>query len=203
MNTFLSYLSGVKVPIKDKYDTVIDYIDTTNIIFIFMGAFEDVNQIDSLYKIREKRLGKDKTIGFSTNILESQDKNLQKTFIAEDMMNYGFSRQFVGRVSMIELNELTHDDYMHILLQSDISIYNAYKEEFLSHGLTLVCSKKLKETIVRKAIQKKIGARGLKTVCEETFLTALEYVEDMKKHNYKKIVFSNNATENPYDYRLQ
>lgn len=203
VNTFLSYLSGVKVPIKDKYNTLIDYVDTTNIIFIFMGAFEDANQTLSLYKIREKRLGFDRKIGFGDISAKDQNKNVDRAFISEDLMNYGFSRQFVGRVSMIELNELTCDDYMKILLNSEISIYRAYKDEFLSHGLTLVCSKKLKENIVKKAMQKKIGARGLKVVCEETFLTSLEHVEDLENHKYTKIIFGNNATESPLDYKLK
>lgn len=166
VNTFLSYLSGIKVPIKDKYDRVVDYADTTNIIFIFMGAFEDANQSISLYKIREKRLGVDKKIGFGTIDTKDEKKNVDKAFIAEDLLNYGFSRQFVGRVSIVELNELKFEDYMRILLHSEISIYKAYEEEFLSHGVKLVCGKKLKETIVEKAMKKKTGARGLKTVCE-------------------------------------
>lgn len=203
VNTFLSYLSGVKVPIKDKYDRVVDYADTTNIIFIFMGAFEDSNQSVSLYKIREKRLGSDKKIGFGAVEVKDNVKNVDRAFIAEDLLNYGFSRQFVGRVSMIELNELTFDDYMKVLLHSNISIYKAYQDEFLSHGLKLVCSKKLKENIVKKAIDKKTGVRGLKTVCEEVFLKALETVEDLKDHSYTKISFGDNATDNPKDYKLK
>ena len=168
-----------------------------------MGAFEDANQTLSLYKIREKRLGFDRKIGFGDISVKDQNKNVDRAFISEDLMNDGFSRQFVGRVSMIELNELTCDDYMKILLNSEISIYRAYKDEFLSHGLTLVCSKKLKENIVKKAMQKKIGARGLKVVCEETFLTSLEHVEDLENHKYTKIIFGNNATESPLDYKLK
>ena len=104
---------------------------------------------------------------------------------------------------MIELNELTFDDYMKVLLHSNISIYKAYQDEFLSHGLKLVCSKKLKENIVKKAIDKKTGVRGLKTVCEEVFLKALEAVEDLKHHSYTKISFGDNATDNPKDYKLK
>lgn len=202
VNTLLSYLSGISIPIRDKYDNLINYVDTSNIIFIFMGAFEDADKTISLYKIREKRLGIN-NLGFNTANVNSEVDNTDRVFIAEDMMKYGFSRQIVGRLSIVELNELKYEDYMRLFLYSEISIYRAYRREFLSHGLSLICSRKLKESIVKKAINKKIGVRGLKVVCDEVFLNALEYVEDIKKHSYTKIIFADSAIENPMNYKLR
>lgn len=202
VNTFLSYLSGVKQPIKDRYDAIIDYVDTTGITFIFMGAFEDDNLSDSLYKIREKRLGKDKHIGFSTSVSKIE-KDLQKFFIAEDLMQYGFSRQFVGRVAMIELNELTLENYKDIMFKSEISVYNAYIQEFCEHGIEVVCSQILLDEIVKKAMQKQTGARGIRTVCDEVFLKALEEIEVNEELTYSKVIFNDDVIENPESYTLK
>lgn len=201
VNTLLSYISGVKVPIKDKYDNIVAYIDTKDIKFIFMGAFEEADESESLYNIREKRLDTGKKMGFSTGVENVVSmKDVQKNFIAEDLMKYGFSRQFVGRVSIIELNELTEEDFMKIMLKSKISIYRAFEREFASYGVKMICSKKLKQNIVKKAISKKIGVRGLKVVCEETFLTALEEVENMKKVKYTTVIFKDDAIDNSKNY---
>ena len=204
INTFLSYISGVKVPIKDKYDNILAYVNTENIKFIFLGAFEDAGETDSLYKIRKKRLSVEKHIGFNPNIvMDSLPVVKEKHFIAEDLIKYGFSRQFVGRVSIIELNELSKEDLMKIMLESQISTYRAFEREFASYGLNMICSDTLKQNVIEKAFSKNIGARGIKVVCEETFLQALEEVENMDEIIFKEVIFGDDAVENPSNYTFK
>jgi len=202
INTLLSYISGVKVPIKDNFNNVIAYLNTENIKFIFLGAFEDANDSCSLYKIREERLSEEKHIGFNTNTSKKTIKNSQKSFIAEDLIKYGFSRQFVGRVSIVELNELTKEDFMKIMLKSKISVYKAFEREFASYGVKMVCSNKLNENIIEAAIDKKIGARGIKVVCEDAFLTALEEVENIDYVTCTEVIFNDNVIEDSLNYKL-
>lgn len=202
INPFLSYMSGIKVPIMDKYNTVIDYVNTQNMMFVFMGAFEDSNATKSLYQIREERLGKKKSIGFYSNQPENKIENYQRLFMANDLIEYGFSRQFIGRVSIVELRDLTEKDFKQIMLESNISAYRAYEKEFLSHGVKMICSTILQDHIIKAAIAKNIGIRGIKAVMEETFLPALEEVESQKKGTYQKVVFEDDVVNDPSHYIL-
>lgn len=208
INTLLSYISGTKVPLKDKYGNINGYINTKDITFIFMGAFEDSSNSDSIYEIRENRLDKRITrIGFSdyeekTGNIEKKEKEI----MPEDIIEYGFSRQFAGRMSVVELNKLNEKNYLDILLKSRISVFLAYKKEFESYGVEMVCSEKLPEEIVKRAMKKNTGARGLKSVCDQIFLKPLEEIEILSDEGevpYKRIIFEDDIYNNINKYHFE
>lgn len=200
VQTFFSYLSGVRVPIKDHYNNIIAYIDTINIKFIFLGAFEDNDDSNSLYGIRKKRLNKN-MLGFNTGI--ENKKNIQKRFVSDDLVKYGFSRQFTGRLRIVEMNEFTKENLYVIMMKSELSVYRAYEREFRKYGLEMICTDELIDCIIQYAIDKKTGARGIKDTCDDAFLTALETVENMDEIPYKKIIFSAEVLDDSNKYFLE
>lgn len=200
VQTFFSYLSGVRVPIKDRYDNIIAYIDTTNIKFIFLGAFEDSDEANSLYGIRKKRLNKN-ILGFNTTTQSEQI--IQKHFNSDDLVEYGFSRQFTGRLRIIEINEFTKENLYDIVMKSKLSVYRAYEREFKEYGLEMICNDGLIDDIIQCAMDKKTGARGVKDTCDDAFLAALEKIENMDEIPYTKIIFSSDVIDDPNKYTLE
>jgi len=136
-------------------------IDTSNILFICGGAF------DGLDKIIARRLNT-RAIGFkSKETLENIHKNLFKYATQHDLKLYGLIPEIIGRLPVItHLNPLNKDDLKNILLQPKNAIIKQYIKLFSLDGIKLEFEEEVFNLIVNKAIELKIGARGLRSLCE-------------------------------------
>lgn len=140
-------------------------IDTSNILFICGGAF------DGIEKIIEKRVAKS-SLGFGAQLKSSVDaeKNgLLKQVIPHDLVKYGLIPELVGRIPVvISLEALDKEAMLRILSEPKNSLLNQYKKLFELDGITLDFEPEALEAIVEKALERKTGARGLRSIMEET-----------------------------------
>lgn len=142
-------------------------IDTTNILFIFGGAFEGIE------KIIEQR--KDtKSIGFGADIRdrkESKIGELIKDIRQEDLLKFGLIPELIGRIPVVvTLEELDVDSLMKILTEPKNAIVKQYVELFKMDDVKLTFEKEALEAIAKKAFDRKTGARGLRSIIEETLM---------------------------------
>ena len=139
-------------------------IDTTNILFICGGAF------DGLEKIIENRIGK-KSIGFQAEIMEQRKKDvgvLLKQVLPEDFVKFGLIPEFVGRLPIIAtLKELDKQALIDIVTKPKNALVKQYQKLFEIDNVQLEFEEDALEQIVEKAIERKTGARGLRSIIEE------------------------------------
>lgn len=142
------------------------YIDTTNILFIASGAFEGIEDI-----IRH-RMGGNK-IGFTTdnNKKSINDENIIDYITQQDLRDYGFIPEFVGRFPVItNVNKLTEKDLVRILTEPKNSIVSQYVKLFSLDGCELTFEKAALSEIANAALSLKTGARGLRTIMETVMM---------------------------------
>ena len=139
-------------------------IDTSNILFICGGAFE------GLEKIVKDRTGK-KTIGFGAQIDSEKETNKYKIFeqlLPQDLLKFGLIPEFVGRLPIIAtLEELDKKALIDIVTKPKNALVKQYKKLFAMDNVELEFEPKALELIVDKAIERKTGARGLRSIIEE------------------------------------
>ena len=140
-------------------------INTANILFICGGAFE------GLEKIIKDRIGK-KSIGFGAKIESKQDIDRYKVFeqlLPQDLLKFGLIPEFVGRLPIIAtLEELDRKALTQILTEPKNALVKQYKKLFKLDNVELEFEKEALDCIVDKAIERKTGARGLRSIIEET-----------------------------------
>lgn len=156
---------GRKHPHQEFYQ-----LDTSNILFICGGAFVGVESII------ERRLGK-KTMGFNANPAEPQRIDKHSLFAEiepEDLIKFGLIPEFVGRVPVIAtLNPLEEDDLARILTEPKNALVRQFTKMFELDGVELTFQKEAIQLIARQAIQRKLGARGLRLIMEDLMLDYL------------------------------
>ena len=142
-------------------------IDTTNILFICGGAF------DGLGKIIERRLDKG-SIGFNSQIIEKTDKSedeLFKQVMPEDLTKFGLIPEFIGRVPVtVSLDFLDEKALERILTEPKNALIKQYKKLFELDGVELKFTDEAINTIAKKAVERKTGARGLRAILENAVL---------------------------------
>ena len=139
-------------------------IDTSNILFICGGAF------DGLEKIVEKRVGK-QGIGFENTVQSKADKastsELLKQVQPHDLLKFGIIPELVGRLPVISpLEALTREDLVRILTEPKNALVKQYKALLAYDGVALEFQQGALEAVADKAIERNIGARGLRAVME-------------------------------------
>ncbi len=141
-------------------------INTANILFICGGAFE------GLEKIIEKRAGRGRTIGYT--VPRAQDVLATDTgspITPEDLLQYGLIPEFVGRLPVIVgLEPLDKETMIRILTEPKNAIIKQYKKFFELDKVELVFTQEALEQTAISALSQKTGARGLRTIVEETLL---------------------------------
>lgn len=144
-------------------------IDTSHILFICGGSFE------GLEKIIEQRTGKG-TIGFASenannvNTEESLDRTLVDVS-PEDLEKFGIIPEFIGRLPVIAVMEhLNEDQLVKILVEPKNALTKQYKKLFKEENITLSFTDEALRAIASKAVERKSGARGLRTIIEEVML---------------------------------
>ena len=139
------------------------HIDTTNILFICGGAFDGID------KIIERRLDK-KGIGFGSEIRSKKDRDVGKILQdvqPHDLLKFGIIPELVGRLPVIApLNSLTREDLVRILTEPKNALVKQYQKLFSFDDVELVFQPEALEAVADKAIERNIGARGLRAVME-------------------------------------
>lgn len=145
-------------------------IDTTNILFICGGAFE------GLEKIIESRMDQ-KSIGFNAEIKHKSETNVGEVFdkvLPKDFVKYGLIPEFIGRVPVTAaLDELDRDALVRILTEPKNSLVKQYKKLFELDGVRLRFEDDALEAIADKALERKTGARGLRSIIEEVMMDVM------------------------------
>ena len=140
-------------------------INTSNILFICGGAFEGLD------KIIGERIGK-KAIGFGTNIQSAKEIDKYKVYeqmLPQDLLKFGLIPEFVGRLPIIAtLRELDRNALIDIMTKPKNALVKQYKKLLQIDGVDLEFTGEALEAIVDKAIERKTGARGLRSIMEET-----------------------------------
>lgn len=139
-------------------------IDTTNILFICGGAF------DGLDKIIEQRTGK-KALGFGAEVQSQHNKNVGELFKLlqpQDLLKFGLIPEFVGRLSVtVSLENLDRDAMVRILTEPKNALVKQYVKLLDMDNVALEFDDVALEAIADKAIERRTGARGLRTIMEE------------------------------------
>ena len=137
-------------------------IDTTNILFICGGAFDGMDQVIS------RRIGK-KTIGFNSEIKSVNETSgeLLKKIQPEDLLKFGLIPEFVGRLPvMVTLDELDTETLVRIIIEPKNALLKQYKKLFSMDNVELEIEDDAMVKIAEKAIERKTGARGLRSIME-------------------------------------
>jgi ATP-dependent Clp protease ATP-binding subunit ClpX len=162
-------------------------VDTTNILFICGGAFV------GLEKVIGRRVGK-KALGFRaiadpdakegevTPIRAQRDGELLRQTEPQDLLKYGLIPEFVGRLPVLGvLDELDESALIEILTKPRNALLKQYAKLFDYEGVKVTFSDDAAKEIAREALQRKVGARGLRMILEELMLDLMYYVPGNKK----------------------
>ena len=145
-------------------------VDTTNILFICGGAFAGLDKIIS-------QRDKGSSIGFGAKVKSIEDKKSgewMKGLEPEDLLKYGLIPEFVGRLPIIAtLEDLDEKALVEILLEPKNSLIKQYQELFKLEGVKLTFKNESVKEIANKAMTKKTGARGLRSILENTLLKVM------------------------------
>ncbi len=145
-------------------------VDTTNILFICGGAFAGLDKIIS-------QRDKGTSIGFGADVKNTQDKKTgewMKGLEPEDLLRYGLIPEFIGRLPMIAtLDDLDEKSLIKILQEPKNSLTKQYQELFKLDGAKLSFKESALKEIALKAIRKKTGARGLRSILENILLRTM------------------------------
>ena len=155
------------------------HVNTENILFICGGAFEGI----------ERRIAQrlnTQVIGFGASQKQKIDKqNLLRYVDAQDMRAYGLIPEIIGRLPVITyLDALDRDALLRILTEPKNAILKQYSKLFEMDGMTLKLADGVKEVIVDTAIKNKLGARGLRSICEQIFDDAMYDAPSSKKKTF-------------------
>ena len=145
-------------------------VDTTNILFICGGAFSG---LDKIINKRSKGSG----IGFQANV-KTHDEKLGSQILTElepeDLLNYGLIPEFVGRLPIVTtLTDLDEDALIKILQEPKNALIKQYQTLFNMENVKLILSKDALNVIAKKAIVRKTGARGLRSILENILLDTM------------------------------
>ena len=155
-------------------------VDTTNILFICGGAFAGLDKIIS-------QRDKGSSIGFGAEVKNTEDKKTgewMKSLEPEDLLKYGLIPEFIGRLPIIAtLEDLDEKSLIKILQEAKNSLIKQYQELFKLEGAKLVFKDTAIKEIAQKAINKKTGARGLRSILESVLLKTMFDLPSMENVN--------------------
>ena len=158
-------------------------VDTKNILFVCGGAFEGID------KIIKSRINK-KSIGFNKSINEESPMTTQLE--NDDLIKFGLIPELVGRLPVsASLEELTLDDLKEILTKPKNAISKQYKALLSFEGVEFEITEDGREQIAQLAVDKKIGARGLRSIMEKILLECMYDIPD--KDTVDKVVLNKDA----------
>ncbi|AII14198.1 ATP-dependent ClpXP protease, ATP-binding subunit ClpX [Campylobacter iguaniorum] len=153
-------------------------IDTTNILFVCGGAF------DGLSEIIERRIGKN-ILGFGQEKRGRDDKvNLISLVEPDDLVHFGLIPELIGRLHAIAtLNEITVDDMVKILTEPKNALLKQYQKLFAIDGANLKFDEEAIKEVATQAINRKTGARGLRSIMEEIMIDIMFDLPELKGYD--------------------
>jgi len=155
-------------------------INTSNILFICGGAFDGVDRLIG------RRINTN-AIGFSVNkdLQEYQRKNLLQFVNAQDLKSFGLIPELLGRLPVVTyLNPLDTITLRNILTEPKNSLIKQYKKLFEIEGIDLVIDDDVYDFMVEKAMEYKLGARGLRSICESILTDAMYELPSQKTKSF-------------------
>ena len=163
-------------------------VDTSNILFICGGAFAGLEQL-----IRDRT--DESSIGFSASVKGKEDiqlASLLQSVEAEDLVKFGLIPEFVGRLPMIAtLEELDEKALVQILTEPKNALVKQYRKLFEIEGVEIDFRPDALEATAKKAMERKTGARGLRSILEAVLLPTMYDLPDM--HEVAKIIIDANT----------
>jgi len=166
-------------------------VDTTNILFVCGGAF------DGLDKVILSRSEKS-SIGFGAEVKSRDTKNVSETLKQvepEDLIKFGLIPEFVGRLPVVAtLRELDETALIEILIAPKNALIKQYQKLFQMEGVELEVRPSALQAIARKAIKRKAGARGLRSILENVLLDTMYELPTMD--NVTKVVIDEGTVDN-------
>jgi len=169
-------------------------INTKNILFIVGGAFDGIEPIIS------SRIKKN-VMGFDTDFSDGPSAERDQLLLSiqpEDLLKYGLIPELIGRLPIIApLHSLSEEALQNILTQPKNAIIKQFKKLFLMEGVELEFEKKALEAIVLKAMERKTGARALRSIVEGVLLDIM--YELPKMENVEKCLITKNTIEKGED----
>ena len=151
-------------------------VDTSNILFICGGAFAGLDKIIA-------QRGRGTTIGFGADVQDLDERNIGELFKElepEDLLRYGLIPEFVGRLPVLAtLEDLDEDALVTILTQPKNALTKQYNKLFEMEEVDLVFTDDALKAIAQKAIARKTGARGLRSIIEGLLLNSMFEVPDI------------------------
>src|SRR5687767_8529174 len=165
-------------------------IDTTNILFICGGAFANLD------KVIERRIGH-KGVGFGAEVTSKRQKDKGDLFervLPEDLVEYGLIPEFIGRLPVLSvIHQLSQEDLVTILTEPRNALVKQFQKFFSFDGIELVFAEDSLESIANKALARETGARGLRSILEETLLDV--QFELPSRRDVKKCVVTKETIE--------
>ena len=151
-------------------------VDTTNILFICGGAFAGLDRIIS-------QRNKGSAMGFGANVKAEDDKKTGELLMSlepEDLLKFGLIPEFVGRLPVIAtLRDLDEEALVTILTEPKNALVRQYQRLFEMESVKLSFTKEALKAVARRAIDRKTGARGLRSILEDVLLDTMFHLPDM------------------------
>ena len=145
------------------------HVDTRNILFICGGAFDGIER-----KIAQRL--NTHVVGYNSvqNVRQIDKNDLMKYVVPQDLKSFGLIPEIIGRMPVLTyLNPLDREALKKILTEPKNSIIRQYKKLFEMDGVVLTFTKEALETLVDKAVEYKLGARGLRSIVESVMIDAM------------------------------
>ncbi len=165
-------------------------IDTTNVLFVCGGAFANLD------KVIERRIGR-QGVGFGATIETKAERNAGEVFescLPEDLIQYGLIPEFIGRLPVMSaVHQLSRDDLMQILTEPRNALVKQFRRFFSFDGIDLVFADEALHSVADKALERETGARGLRSIIEETLLDV--QFELPSRRDVKKCVVTKETIE--------
>ncbi len=165
-------------------------IDTTNILFICGGAFDG---LDKIIRNRSERSG----IGFGAEVRSATDRDVGavlRDVEPEDLIKFGLIPELVGRLPVVAtLDELNDEALVRILTEPKNALIKQYQRLFMMEGVELEVRPSALQAIARRALKRKTGARGLRSILEQSLMDTMFELPSLQ--NVQKVAVDERAIE--------
>ncbi|NLC27693.1 MAG: ATP-dependent Clp protease ATP-binding subunit ClpX [Campylobacteraceae bacterium] len=163
-------------------------IDTSGILFVCAGAF------DGLDEIIKRRIGKN-VLGFGQEKRgKAEDENLLQFVEPDDLVHYGLIPELIGRLHVVAtLEPIRQEEMVRILTEPKNAILKQYKKLFAIDGAELVFEPEALAAVAKKAISRKTGARGLRTIMEELMVDVMYELPEL--NGYEVLITEDTLTK--------
>jgi len=166
-------------------------VDTTNILFICGGAFAGIEKIIS-------SRGRGSSIGFGADVRSPDERRtgeLLEDLETEDLLKFGLIPEFIGRLPVIAtLNDLNEEAFIQILTEPKNALTKQYRRLFNMEGAELTFTEGALKAIANKAVERKTGARGLRSILESTLLDTMFELPTLD--NVESVVINEEVIQN-------